>query len=498
LVDEEAVYWQLRGRLEVFCFRMLAEGLAAMRRGWDLDPSMLSGRHLARAYRFAEHPEDAIHWASVMAEHPQATLEDIDFQLSELAYCGEPSRHRLREAVDRWHRVATQCGRIAAQSDSYIAPTGRKLRLGLFNSSLAYIVYYPTIVPLLKHIGADERFEFILITDLPAGVALFHEITQNFLELYNLSGHTNENSAELIRALKLDILVDMNGFEPLNRLYMMCQRPAPIMIGWYHAFHSFGPGVFDYIIQDPVVLPPSHCDVYEEDILYMPATFNIYVPDPWDHCAVIPPVQRGHPLTFGSFNRPIKITDLTLSLWQRLLLEVPESRLFLVNMRYAETYCQERTRNRFIAAGIDPTRISFHHSLTATEWRERFNDVDIALDCFPFNGGVSTMEALSLGVPVPTWAGDHFPARVSASVLHAIGHPELIGDGPDDYIALTVGLARDPNRIAHYRATLRAAMLASPLCDIAGFAAAFGDRMVEAAARGPQQLRQRDNASRAA
>jgi len=489
LVEHDAVYWKIRGHLEVFHLNRPTEGLVSLRRAWDLDPCYVSAFALAWACKVLHLADEEVEWGRWIAAHCNGSLGNAANQVVRLSYRSETNRHRLRAAVDVWYRMALADGKFSSPEASHAVPSGRKLRIGLFNSSITHIVYYPTFVPLLKYIGADSRFEFILITNADPGVAIYSGILECFAESYNLAGHAHELAARLLLDLRIDILIDMNGFEPLGSLYLMSQRPAQILIGWCHSFHSFGPQLYDYVILDETMLPERLRDVFDEDVLRMPHFCGFYLPILDDEYTPIKERQNDQPLTFGMFNRSSKLTRLTLSLWANILRQFPNSNIVLANTTLSEKFIRDRIQSRLIEHGIHPDRIMILHTLTQDKWIDVFSRVDIGLDTFPFNGGLTTMQTLWFGVPVPTWPGETPAARMSTAVLKTIGHPELVAETPEDYVTLTCDLARDPDRIAQYRQTLRADMLASPLCDAPGFARTFGDLLMEAAARGPRHQR---------
>jgi predicted O-linked N-acetylglucosamine transferase (SPINDLY family) len=163
-----------------------------------------------------------------------------------------------------------------------------------------------------------------------------------------------------------------------------------------------------------------------------------------------------------------------LRLWAAILAAVPEARLLLKDARVHDPLTARRHRERFVGAGIDPARLDIlPRAVDAAAHLAAYARVDVALDPFPYNGTTTTCEALWMGVPVVTLAGDRHAARVGASLLHRVGLDDLVTSGHDAYVGAAVALARDPTRVAQLRADLRERVRASPLCDAPGFARAL-------------------------
>ena len=179
-------------------------------------------------------------------------------------------------------------------------------------------------------------------------------------------------------------------------------------------------------------------------------------------------------MTFGSFNNLAKVNDKVVALWAEVLRAVPQSRLLLKASGSGDPTAQRHLRSAFATAGIDPDRIEFAaYAASARAHLEAYREVDVALDTFPYNGTTTTCEALWMGVPVVTLAGDRHAARVGASLLSAAGFPAGIAERPADYVTTARLLAEQRQLLAALRANLRADMARSPLCDAAGHARAL-------------------------
>jgi predicted O-linked N-acetylglucosamine transferase (SPINDLY family) len=176
-------------------------------------------------------------------------------------------------------------------------------------------------------------------------------------------------------------------------------------------------------------------------------------------------------VTFGCFNNLAKITPATVAAWARVLARVPDSRLLLKTHQFSDPVTSARMRAAFAACGVDPARIETRGSSSLRAQLAQHADIDIVLDPFPYSGGLTTCEALWMGVPVVTMPGESFASRHSASHLSNVGLPEWIAGDVDEYVDIAADRAADLPGLRRLRAELRPRMRASPLCDAPRFAA---------------------------
>lgn len=287
--------------------------------------------------------------------------------------------------------------------------------------------------------------------------------------------------AEQVRSDGIDILVDLAGHTAHNRLGVFAFKPAPVQVTWLGFPNTTGMEAMDYRLSDAVADPPGESDAHHtEELVRLPHGLHCYGP-PADapEVAALPLHAAGH-VTFGSFNNLTKVSPDVIEAWSQVLRETPSSRLLLKSHQLADDSTRERYLEAFAENGIDGHRLELvPRSPSTREHLDLYGSIDVALDTFPYNGTTTTCEALWMGVPVVTLAGDCHAGRVGASLLTRLGLQELIADTPDTYIEKAIELAVDAGRLAGLRAGLRGRMEASPLCDPDGFAAD-----VEAAYRG--------------
>lgn len=278
-------------------------------------------------------------------------------------------------------------------------------------------------------------------------------------------GRSDADVARLIESDAIDILVSLAGHTAGNRLSVLAHRAAPVQLS-FHDISSSGLLATDGWITDGVLHPVDTSERFTETLLRLPCFYLHAPPDPCPEIAPPAFVANGH-VTFGSFNSLAKLTDEMFDIWARILSRVPRSRLLIgYSNQLADPAVADRVISQFARNGIGCERLSLAaESLPRYAHLARLSKIDIALDAFPFNGSTTTFEALWMGAPVVTLAGDRFVSRVGASLLNAVGEHRLAADTIDRYVEVAVELACDEGRLTELRRTLRQRVQASPLCD---------------------------------
>ena len=279
--------------------------------------------------------------------------------------------------------------------------------------------------------------------------------------------------ADCIRGDRIDILFDLSGHTEGNRLLVFARRPAPIQITWIGYPSTTGMAAMDYLIADRFHVPAESEPHYRESILRMPDTSVCFDP-PVEAPAVgpLPALGRGY-TTFGSFNNLAKLTPEVIAIWAEIVRRVPGSRLLLGTRGLGGVRTRDRIHGAFAAAGVEPCRVELQGKILRSDLLVTYNTMDVALDPFPYSGGMTTCEALWMGVPVVTCPGETMAGRHSLSHLSNVGLTETIATDRRDYIERAVRLAQDLPHLAAIRAGLREQMLRSPLCDGEKFAQHF-------------------------
>jgi predicted O-linked N-acetylglucosamine transferase (SPINDLY family) len=282
-----------------------------------------------------------------------------------------------------------------------------------------------------------------------------------------IADQSDEVVAKQIRDDGIDILVDLAGHTPQNRLLVFARKPAPVQATWIGYPNTTGLTTMDYRITDAFADPVGDSDRFHtEKLIRLPECFSCFeAPSESPPVCALPALATGH-ITFGSFNNPLKFTLAVIEQWSHILKCVPNSRLVLKYQGLDSAFMSALLRAQFGAHGIAPQRLDIlGKDVSQFDHMNRYNQIDIGLDPFPYNGTTTTCDALWMGVPVITLAGRSHVGRVGVSQLTNIGLPELIGHNEDDYVDIAVALANDLPRLAALRSGLRERLRASPLMD---------------------------------
>ena len=286
----------------------------------------------------------------------------------------------------------------------------------------------------------------------------------------DLQHASSEAAAGQIAADGIDILVDLKGYTGGSRLEIAALRPAPVQVSWLGYPGTLGHRrLADYLIGDPIVTPLEHASHYSESLALMP---HCYQPNDRQRTVGERPTRAQAGLAdtgfvFCCFCLPNKITPAMLDLWCRLLRNVPESQLWLLQ---SNSVTQHNLRREAAARGIAPERLVFAPPLPLAEHLGRLQLADLALDTFPYTSHTTASDALWAGVPLITLMGDTFVSRVAASILHAAGLPQLVTRSADSYVRLVLELAMQPEQMKFFRNRLAANLMTCPLFDSERFA----------------------------
>ena len=278
-----------------------------------------------------------------------------------------------------------------------------------------------------------------------------------------------------LREDELDCIIDLSGHTGVNRLFSLAKRVAPIQATWLGYPNTTGLQNIDYRIVDEVTDPIGSGDsFYTETLCRMEAPFICYLGSNKDNGNIFLPVQNGDSVVFSSNNNWLKLSGSTLSAWGKILNSVPCSVLRLKYNYGEDVDINYHLKSKFKDHGIMPDQVKFLGSVPDFEEHlKSFNSVDISLDPFPYNGTTSTCDSLYMGVPVIALRGGRHSARVSASILTAIGCGEFIAESVDEYIDIAIKLAGDRDNLLNTKKRVREAMLNSPLMDAPDFAKRF-------------------------
>ena len=312
-----------------------------------------------------------------------------------------------------------------------------------------------------------------------------------FDEFHVVNAQSDREVADLIRRRKVDIAVDLKGFTQDSRPAILASRPAPVQVTYIGFPGPMGADFIDYVIADPIVLPFEQQPFYLEKIVQLPDCYQVN--DSHRQIAATAPSRKDAGLpergfVFCCFNNNWKITPPLFDVWMRLLRAVEGSVLWLIRDNAA---VEANLRKEAAARGIDPRRLVFAQHVTLEEHLARHRLADLFLDTLLYNAHTTASDALWTGLPIVTCLGESFSGRVAASLLNAVGLPDLVTTNLADYEALALKLATDPSALGKVRARLAANRSTFPLFDTDRFR-----RHIEAAYTTMWDIHQRGEAPR--
>ena len=410
-------------------------------------------------------------------------------------------RDRLREAIDVFAAAAevfadpaihefllhpvflaeSGPGRMSAESrkwgDLYATPltppslrftnprtTDRPLRIGYIGPSFTRNQVAQFVLPVLEAHDPQAATVHLYCADPSAEVGL-----PSTCVVRKIGGVGNEQVAAMIRRDKIDVLVDVWGHTAGSRLPVFGYRPAPVQVAWINFVQSTGLACMDYVLHCDGMDVPGTEAYFTEEIwslgeLMSPSRPAAERPAP----TPTPALKNGH-VTFGSFNNPAKLDEITVAAWAQILCARPADKLVLKYSFFIDPVLQRVTQARFAAYGAQPEQLEFRDHSTGDAYLREFQDIDLALDPSPCIGGTTTHDAMANGVPVLANTGDNFYARSAACTVLPLGIPELVADGWDEYVERALELTADFAALDRLRSRIRPAFEASSYRDEAGF-----------------------------
>jgi predicted O-linked N-acetylglucosamine transferase (SPINDLY family) len=281
-----------------------------------------------------------------------------------------------------------------------------------------------------------------------------------------------EEQRRVILKDRLHALVELTGLTNGHSLKLLASRPAPLQFSYCGYPATTGCSFMSARIVDELTDPPGAEKWHMERVVRMPAPFLCYAPPP---AAEVRPLDTSGPPTLACYGFIGKYTAGMLRLWGRLLARVPEARLAIKSAAFLDPGVAAATVPRLAAAGIDPARLHIlPYTPTHAEHLASYDRAWVALDTFPYHGTTTTCEAMLMGVPTLSLIGELHASRVGLTLLAAVGLADLAAPSEDEFVERGAALLRDTARLRRLRETLRPTLLASPLCDHAGFGRRFG------------------------
>jgi len=329
----------------------------------------------------------------------------------------------------------------------------RTLQIGFVSGDFYRHAVACFIEPILAHLSKYSQLSLHAYSNNAGEDAVTLDIKGHFAHWHLIVGLSDEALAEKIRADGIDILIDLSGHTAKNRLLTFARKPAPVQASWIGYPCTTGLRAMDYYLADRFLLPPARLDnQFTEKIVRLPANAPFLPSKNAPPVNILPAMRNGY-ITFGSFNRPSKLSPSIISLWSQLLRALPDSRMLLGAIPQDGNV--DALIDLFAREHIVQERIIFHPRCSMNDYLGLHQQVDICLDTFPYNGGTTTCHALWMGIPTLTLTGDTLPGRTGAAILEHVGLKDFIASDKDDFVQKGLKWTKDLATLAHLRAELR-------------------------------------------
>lgn len=367
----------------------------------------------------------------------------------------------LDHAKKAYDLVFKNISKINPSKNPELKEKNYKIKLAYVSGDLHQHPVGDFMVNVIKNHNPD-KFEIFCYDNNNVSDSVNKMISDNS-QLRKVASLSDEELIKLIQDDGIDVLVDLAGITDFNRLKVFAAKVAPLQIMWIGYFGTIAMPEMDYLVGDHNVFEAGDENFYLEKTYKLPYS---YLPgEPYGISNEIReiPVKRNGYITFGAFNKMLKITPDVMDIWSKILINVPNSKLFFKNTCLADPDTQNMIIDFFHQRNIPRERLILESFSPRKEFLDKYNEIDISLDSFPYGGGVTTIESLHMGVPVITWHGDRWMCRASSSYLKVLGYEELISKTLDEYVIKAVELANDIPRLETYRKNLRQKILNSEI-----------------------------------
>lgn len=459
----------------------------------------------ASRHRLGNHPNLLADEASIALDQGQAALAaQIFCQLAEqYGPEGLPLEHRLsflsnalmaleytdqqtpdqkKSLAQRWGQLATQWATQLVESAQIPAwaakpDSATPIRVGFLSGDLCDHPVGFLLLPILQHRNSALWTPYIY--DNASRQDNTHRQLQTATPVGQWRPIGDLEDADAMRTLladHLDVLIDLSGHTGKTRLRLLAHRLAQKQLSWLGYSGTTGLATIDGVILDSV-LAKDAADQFCEPILRLNPSRFCFRP-PFAPPLQPPPYLKNGFITFGCFNNTAKYNDAVLNTWVQILQQTPDSHLILKWRTFADPHFKRQTLAHFTRQGISADRIELRGFSTHRQMLDEYNDIDIALDTHPFNGGYTSLEALWMGLPLITLAGETPISRQTASFLDMLGYPDWVANFPQQYVQLATELINNPEQLAVIRQKLRFQMMDSALYNAEPYAQSFEQLIV--------------------
>ncbi len=415
--------------------------------------------------RQAKHVEAVQHYREAISLMPEYEAAR-DGLLCTMNYSEHWSAREIYDAHVEWGRRFPKVEPTAVAFSRRAA--SHRIRVGYLSPDYRQHPVSHFIEPVLRHHDRG-RFEIFCYHSDAREDPVTTRLKAWVKNWRSVGGASDAELENVLRRDGLDILVELSGHTDGHRLGVLARRVAPIQITYLGYPNTTGLAAIDYRITDGRADPPGESDgLHVEKLVRLPKTFLCYTPPETAGSFRPAPLRRNGYVTFCSFNNFRKISPTCITLWARVLSSTPNSKLLIKTFGLQEPVLRASLLEQLERAGAKSDRVSIAAPTRShRDHMEAYGEADVALDTFPYNGTTTTLDALWMGVPVITLAGDRHASRVGLSILSTLGLTEFAAQTPDQYVAAAVQLAGDPGKLEQ----LRERLASSPLTDGRGFTA---------------------------
>jgi predicted O-linked N-acetylglucosamine transferase (SPINDLY family) len=385
------------------------------------------------------------------------------------AFSPRRDAHRQLEETRRWNSRHAVPLIARLRPHPHDRSPVRRLRVGYVSPDFRDHVQRLYMLPVLSQ-HDRAQFEIVAYASVEAPDEWTRKLRAHTDLWRDVTSLTDGQLAEVIRDDRVDVLVDLSMHMAQNRLRTFAERPAPVQLSWLAYPGTTGVDGIDYRLTDPFLDPPGGpLPPTSEQTLRLPETFWCYDPDSTEPVRELPALATGH-VTFGCLNNFIKINPGVLELWARVLTAVPSARLL---MAAPTEWARNRAAQTLEKAGVARERVEVVGIQSRADYLATYHRIDVCLDCVPYNGHTTSLDAFWMGVPVVTLVGSTIVGRAGLSQAMNLGLAELVAKDAEQFMAIAAGLAGDVPRLAGLRGQLRARLQRSPLMDAPRFTRAL-------------------------
>ena len=352
-----------------------------------------------------------------------------------------------------------------------------KINLGILSADLKNghsITFF--LKTILSNYNKHE-IEIYLFSNQINANAISKEISDLVFKTIDISKLSNLNALNKIREENLDIIIDVMGYTSRNRIGLFKNRVAKKQVLWMGYCNTTGLKNMDYIIADPNLIYKDEKNYYAEQVLYLPEIWNTHCGFDFERKENSPPLLKNNYITFGSFNNPAKINKNVIFCWSKILKEIENSKLIIKCSNDKKKL--DRIESLMEKNGVLDSVILHKRFEDKKDHLNLYNEVDIALDTFPYNGVTTSFEAIWMGVPVITMAGYNFNSRCGESINKNLNMEQLIAKNEDDYVSKAVSLYTDRDKFLNIRKSIFLDAIDSPLFNKKRFAENFFNSLRE-------------------